>query len=135
MKKILQILGTLIYSVIASYLLWLLFLWAIPFVMDVGWAWLLLYLMFVGGFITVCLTLMNSIVGIILIPLTRNNIVSKIINIFPFVFHGYSAIRVVWTLDMEYGFLQWILGVASTITIAISFISLILLPFSYINKE
>lgn len=36
MKKIFKCLGTLLYSTIVGYLLWLLFYWITPYIMGVG---------------------------------------------------------------------------------------------------
>lgn len=135
MRKILQCIGTLVYSTIAGYLLWLLFYWITPYIMGVGWLFFLLYVFLVGGLIA---GFIGSINSILLTPVTflmNDNILAKIINTFPFLFFGYSAVIMPWKLEMDYGFLQYLIGISLTITFLISFISMIIAPFNITDKE
>lgn len=129
MKKIFQCLGTVVYSTIAGYLLWLLFYWMTPYIMGVGWMLFFLYIFLAGGLIT---GIVASINGLLIIPLAflmKNNIAAKVINVLPLLFFGYSSVRLPWGLDMNYGVLQYLIGISLTITFLISFGSMIVAPF------
>lgn len=129
MKKIFQCLGTVAYSTIVGYLLWLLFYWITPYIMSVGWLLFFLYIFLAGGLIVGIVAFIN---GLLIVPTTflmKNNIVAKVINVFPLLFFGYSSVRLPWGLDMDYGVLQYLIGISLTITILISFGSMIISPF------
>ena len=49
MKKIFKCLGTLLYSTIVGYLIWLLFYWITPYIMGVGWLLFFLYIFLAGA--------------------------------------------------------------------------------------
>lgn len=134
MKKILQCLGTTVYSTVAGYLLWLLFYWMTPYVMGVGWLLFLLYIFLAGGLLTGIIASVNNLLSYPMIFLMKNNIVAKIINILPLLFFGYSAVCLPWGLDMDYGVLQWLIGISLTITFLISFGSMIVMPFMIENE-
>lgn len=127
--KVLKFLGALLYGAIMYYLLWLFFYWLTPYVMGMSWGWFIAYLvigvvamiMFVSG--------VTSLIGFPMIPLCRKCAAAKYAPIIFGLLFGYSSVRLPWTLDMEYGVLQWILGISFTITILIAFISLMVVPF------
>ena len=129
MKKIFQCLGAGIYSTVTGYLLWLLFHWMTPYVMGVGWLLFFLYIFVAGGLITGIIASINNLLVVPMVFLMKNNIVAKIINVLPLLFFGYSAVRLPWGLDMNYGVLQYLIGISLTITFLISFGSMIILPF------
>ena len=129
MKKIFQCLGAAIYSTVAGYLLWLLFHWMTPYVMGVGWMLFFLYIFVAGGLITGIIASINNLLVVPMVFLMKNNIVAKIINVLPLLFFGYSSVRLPWGLDMNYGVLQYLIGISLTITFLISFGSMIVLPF------
>lgn len=135
MKKILQVLATIIYSVIASYLLWLLFYWGTPHIMSIGWFLYLIYIFVFSGVLTFIIA---SISGWLMIPMfyiMGNNRVAQIINLFPFLLHGIDAVQLPWRFGVDYTFLQYLIGISLTITYAITFGAMILLPFTLINKK
>lgn len=135
MKKILQCAGTVVYSTVAGYLLWLLFYWMTPYVMGMGWLMLFAYIFIAAGLITAIALAANTALAFPMVFLMRDNKAARVINVFPFLLYGFSAVRLPWGLDMEYGFLQYILGISLTITILISFGSLISLPFKFDEFE
>lgn len=133
MKKMFQCLGTVVYSTIVGYLLWLLFYWITPYVMSVGWLLFLLYIFLAGGLITGVIASINTLLALPMTFLMKDNIVAKIINALPMLFFGYSSICLPWTLDMNYEVLQYLLGGLLTITIFISYIAMITTPFNTQN--
>ena len=114
MKKFLQCLGIFAYSVIASYLLWLFFYWITPIVMGIGWIIFFICLIFTAGLLTAAANFVSTILALLTIPLTRDNIVAKILNAIPFLLLGIDAVCMPWQLSIEYGFLQWVLGISLT---------------------
>ena len=129
MKKIFQCLGTGLFSVVAGYLFWLFFYWITPYVMNVGWLGFFLYIFLAGGLITGIVAFINKLLLIPMVFLVKNNIAAKIINILPLLFFGYSTVRLPWGLNMDYGILQYLIGVTLTITILIAFGCMIIVPF------
>ena len=105
MKKFFQCLGALIYGLIIGYLLWLVFYLITPYIMGIWWL-----LLIVGGFITGFIANTNCILSIPVYFLTKGNMVAKIISI-------------------EYGFLQYIVGIILTIMFLMSYIASIAIPF------
>lgn len=135
MKKILQCIGTVIYSAVAGYLLWLFSYWLTPYIMGMGWWMYLLYLLLAGVVITGFIAAVNNLLLIPMVFLMKNNIAAKVINALPLLFFGYSAARLPWGLDMSYGFLQYLIGISLMITFIVSFGSMIVVPFRIGNDE
>lgn len=128
-RKILQCLGTVAYSTIAGYLLWLLFYWITPYIMGIGWLLFLLYIFLTGGLITGIVFSVNNLLIVPMVFLMKDNIVAKVINVLPLLYFGYSAVRLPWGLDMNYGVLQYLIGISLIITFLISFGCMIVVPF------
>lgn len=124
MKKFFQCLGALIYGLIIGYLLWLVFYLITPYIMGIWWL-----LLIVGGFIAGFIANTNCILSIPVYFLTKGNMVAKIISIVPLLYWGYCSVLLPWGLDMEYGFLQYIVGIILTIMFLMSYIASIAIPF------
>ena len=124
MKKIFKCLGTLLYSTIVGYLLWLLFYWITPYIMGVGW-----YIFLAGGLISCIAASINGLLSLPMSFLVKDNIVAKVINVFPLLFFGYSSVRLPWEFNMSYGVLQYIIGISLTIIILTSFVVMMIAPF------
>lgn len=50
--KTLKTIGSLVLSLVISYILWLIFYFATPHIMKIGWVLFALYILFAGGLIT-----------------------------------------------------------------------------------
>ena len=129
MKKIFKCLGTLLYSTIVGYLLWLLFYWITPYIMGVGWLLFFLYIFLAGGLISCIAASINGLLSLPMSFLVKDNIVAKVINVCPLLFFGYSSVRLPWEFNMSYGVLQYIIGLSLTIIILISFVGMMIIPF------
>lgn len=127
--KILKIFGSLLYGTVMYYLLWLLFYWLTPYVMGLSWALLILYVIFAGGFLTLFITQISCWIGFPLVLICNSYKLAKYGQIIPGILSGISSIRLPWMLDMDYGILQWILGISLTNIILVTFISLMTAPF------
>lgn len=125
MKKFFQCLGVLIYSSIIGYLLWLLFYFITPYIMGICWL-----LIIAGGFITGFIANANYILSIPMIFLVKGNIVAKIISVVPLLYFGYWSVLLPWELDVEYGFLQYFIGIILTTIFLGSYIVTIVIPFT-----
>lgn len=132
--KALKTIGSLIYGAVMYYILWLLFYWITPYIMSVSWMGFLIYLFVAGGAISMFVGSVANIIGIPLIFLCKNCNASKYAPILFGLIFGYSSIRLPWTLDMEYGILQIILAILTSITILISFVSLMYVPFKIYDE-
>ncbi len=119
--KVLKFLGSIVYGAIVYYLFWLLFYWVTPFIMNLGWGGFFGYL--IGG--SIVLISLASILAIALqIPLTlmvKGCDAAKFPPVIFALFFGYSSVKLPWSLDMDYGFLQYLLGISLTIYILIAF--------------
>ena len=129
MKKIFKCLGTLLYSTIVGYLLWLLFYWITPYIMGVGWLLFFLYIFLAGGIISCIAAFINRWLLVPMAFLVKNNIVANVINVCPLLFFGYSSVRLPWEFNMSYGVLQYIIGISLTIIILTSFVVMMIAPF------
>lgn len=129
MLKALKFLGALLYGAIMYYLLWLFFYWLTPYVMGMSWGWFIAYLFIAGGGVAMFVTSVTSLIGIPMILLCRKCAAAKYAPIIFGLLLGYPSVRLPWTIDMEYGVLQWILGISFTIVILTAFTSLMIVPF------
>lgn len=120
--RFLKSVGLLFYGLVASYLLWLLFYWLAPHVMNVGWIGFIVYMLLAGGLVTGIAAAASTILAY---PVTMwfGNAYSSIkwiCGIF-FVFKGFSAVMLPWRLGIDYGFLQILIAILFDITAIISF--------------
>lgn len=127
--KILKFFGSLLYGAIMYYLLWLLFYWLTPYVMSMSWGWFIAYMFIAGGFVSCFIAQIAYWIAIPLIFLCINCKPAKYAQIVPAILFGISSVKLPWILNMDYGILQWILGISLTIIVLIAFISLIVAPF------
>lgn len=133
MKTVLKCLGTIIYSSIAGYILWLLFYWMTPFIMSFGWFMLILYIVIAGGLIS---QLISNLGMILLIPmryLLKDCSIAKVINVLCMISFGFSAVRLPWGLDIEYGLLQYIIAASLSITFIVTYACMAFAPYSSDN--
>lgn len=127
--NILKFLGALLYSVVVYYVMWLFFNWLTPYVMSISWGWFIVYLLIAGGAVSMFVASIASLIVIPLVLLSRECKAAKYAPVVFGLFFGFSSVRLPWLLDIEYGILQWILGVSFTSIILITFISLLVVPF------
>ena len=124
--KMLKFMGSIVYGIIAAYLLWLLFWWLTPIFMSVGWGWFLLYIILAGGFVSI---FVGSIANVLILPMfflcNGGYKVTKYVPVPFFLFFGFSSIKLPWTLDMNFGLLQWIIAISLSILVFVTFGSLI----------
>ena len=132
MKKFFQCVGTLIYSGVVSYLLWLLFDWATPYVMGFG-LWMYILLVTIVGSVATIIASFGSLLAIPMLLLTRSNKVAKVINALPMLYFGYSAICLPWKLDIDYGVLQYLLCLSLSGIVLTVFGNMILASFKEVD--
>lgn len=131
--KVLKILGSLLYSSIMYYLLWLFFDWITPFIMGLSWV-LFILLIIAGVFLFVFMAQISSWIGFPLVLICNNCNPAKYVQIIPGIIFGFYSVSYPWEQDMDYGILQWIIGLFLTNIILITFISLMAVSFK-IDKE
>ena len=127
--QIFQIFGTVLYSTISGYLIWFLFHWITPYLMNVNWFLFLVYIIFVGGIITAIMANICQFLMIPLIYLTKKNIFAKVLNVLPMLYFGYHAILFPWANTKNYGILQYIIGISITCLILVAIGCMVVGPF------
>lgn len=98
MKKLLFGLGSILYSIVSSYLLWLIFFFITPWAMSCGWLGVIVYTFIVSS---ILIGIVSGISQILMIPLLYLNFsnTSKFVNYFcSFVLlvFGLSSIALPW---------------------------------------
>lgn len=134
MLKVLKFFGALLYGAVMYYLLWLFFHWLTPYVMCINWGLFIIYLFLAGGAISMFVASISYLMSIPLVFLCKNCKAARYAPIIFGLFGGFFSVRLPWLINMEYGVLQWILGISFTIIILIAFIALILVPFKVNEK-
>ena len=110
MKKLLCFIGSALYSVIISYLIWLLFTWITPFILSWGWLLAIIYWIFALGLISGLLTSISSFMSVPLIIMVLQCKASKYLSILPLLFFGYCAIVFPWKANFDYTILQYLIA-------------------------
>ena len=110
--KIIKIVGSIVISIIMSYILWIIYFYAIPFVMNIGWKMFILYII-----------------------LSKGCKIAKYASI-PFIFYFVclSPLKLPYSLNIDFSALQWILAISLNILSVTTFISIIIVLFN-INKD
>ena len=130
MKGFLCFFGSAVYGLVASYLIWLMFHFFIPWFMSFGWTALIIY----AGLFSIITGGLSSIIAMPIYLMSNGRNYCKWIPIICFVFFGFSACRLPWGLDMEYTSVKYIMGVALSITIVSIYIGLIWALFHDTDK-
>lgn len=125
MKYILQIIGTTLYGVVSSYLIWLLFYFITPYIMGASWLVIVLYVLFAGGIISVIVTSIATLLAAPNFFFMGNNKLAKIIYCVCCLFWGYSSIVLPYHLDIDFGIKEWIIAISLSATAFSIFASLI----------
>lgn len=125
MKKILSFFGGLSYSVVVSYLMWLLFYFVTPFLMRFGWKALILYFVLAAGTIPMLFIPLFTYAWIPIVLLIRKCKAVRFVSVIPLLLFGYSAVADVWRLDIVYSGSKVAIAIAVSVMIATLFIALI----------
>lgn len=125
MKYILQVIGTMLYGLVSSYLIWLLFYFITPYIMGASWFVIILYVLFAGGLVTAITTSIATLLSVPNFFFMGNNKLAKIIYCIFCLFWGYSSITLPYQLDVSFGVKEWILAISISLTAFSIYISLI----------
>lgn len=135
MKKLLQCLGTAVISIIAGYLMYLLCLWITPIAMRMGWL-LVIVLVIVGiPIFSGIISAVGNLLSVPIVLLVEKNMVAKIINVIPLLYFGICAVRIPWSIDIEYELLQNLIAISLTISYIIVFGNFMIMPFFVDNNK
>lgn len=124
MKKILCIGGSVLYSILLGYLIWLAMYYAVPYIVHLKWWSVLIYLLF--G--TLLIGIVVSAIGIIMLPffkMCKHTKIARVLAIFPLLFYGYSCVMLPWHLDCDFVLPQYISSIIYDIDIATIFLGII----------
>lgn len=127
--------GSALYGILMSYLMWLLFYWLTPIVMSLSWGWFVVYLFVAGGFVSLLIANVTYLLSVPWGYLVQKSKLARYAPIPFLLFFGYSAIKLPWSFGSNWGALQWMLGLSLTVIILISFISLLSLAFKMKNDN
>jgi hypothetical protein len=129
MKKLLQSVGALMYSTIIGGLLYLLFTVLVPWVMGFSVKGFLLYL-FLGGSALFAIT--SPLMAVLAYPykyLIKDNMAAKVVSAVPYIGFGILSVVMPWSMEGQYGLLQWLLAISLTLMIVIAYKNQIVFPF------
>lgn len=119
MRKILSFVGAAIYTSIVYCLLHFCILFLIAKVMTVTNWW---YLFLVAALFGVAQMVLNGLFALTIIPFAKFVKICNIARYIPVLYGlGYEiyALIVIWSFGFEYGALQWILGIITTLFVSI----------------
>lgn len=124
-KKIAQVIGAFVYAVIVGIILAvvcnLLSIYAIE---RSGWWGFISYTILIPN---VIMWIFSLLVGLLFIPslyLSSGNIVAKIIGAIPLIYQAVKCVIFLWSLEDDYGVLQWCWGIELTISYIFLFFTL-----------
>lgn len=129
MKKVLQVLGTMTYGMISSWLIWLFFWWITPYVMSASWLLLILYLFLAGGLLSMIAAFVAGMLSVPMSYLMKDNMAAKVVYTILCLIWGYSSCALPFHLDISFGIRQWILALMITGTALCIFASLIAVSY------
>ncbi|MFV0587149.1 hypothetical protein [Bacteroides reticulotermitis] len=116
MKKTLSFIGSAIYGIIFSYLLWLMFHLLTPWLMSFGWLAAILYCFFALGLIA---GILGGLSSLLCFPLYRMVSICDSAKYIPVVFLvlcGLSAVALPWQLDIEYSLVKILIAFSISLT-------------------
>lgn len=117
MVKFFQTIGSLVYSIIFSYLLWLGFHYAIPLLMAIHSFAFILALILFGGLIYGVILIIPDLLFVPLNMMCINNDVAKIFATIPLLIFGFCSCLDPWHLKMEYHTINYIYAFLVTVFI------------------
>lgn len=131
MKSFFKFIGSVLYGVVMSYLMWLLFYWLTPIIMSLSWGWAIIYFLIAGGAVTAFVCSITSFVALPWVLLGAKCKPARYAPIPFLLFFGFSSVRLPWLFGDNYGILQWILWASLTITILLTFGALLGMAFNH----
>lgn len=124
--KFLKILLTIPYALFVAWVLQQMFFLLIPIAMNISWGWFIVYLLFAGGFVSLAI---GGLVTLLAMPnawLTDQNNVAKIIATIIFAISALSPTIAPWGNGVaNFSALQWIVAISLSIIILITYCALI----------
>lgn len=129
--KFIKTLLTIPFAGIVGWLIQSLFIWLIPIAMNISWGWFIVYLLLAGGFISLGI---GAVVTIIAMPnawLTYRNKMAKFVASAIYAASGIYTVLIPWGNGISsFGVLRWIVAISLTITIILTYGGLIGAMFS-----
>lgn len=129
MKNFLCFIGSIIFGLLLSYLIWLGFHYLIPWVICFKWIWLVVYWAVVSSIIVSFFTFLSGIIIMPLILMITKCAAAKWIPIVTMLIFTFFSVRDVWTLNVAYNFREVIAAISLTLTIISFYVSLIFTLF------
>ena len=94
--------------------------------MNISWGWFIVYLLVAGGFVTISIGALITLLAMPNMWLTVNNKIAKYIATFIFASTGVVPLITPWHNGVaNFSVLQWIVAISLSITITLSYGALI----------
>lgn len=124
--KILKILLSIPCAALTGWLLYIFLAWICPIVMGISWLWFIVYLLLAGGFASVVLGMIATVLALPNSWLCFDNKIAKYIETLIFGYFGMRSVMLPWLTGVSaFSMLQWIIAISFTITVVITFVGLI----------
>lgn len=127
-------LGTLIYGVLFSTIIYLLFHFLTPWLMSWGWVAVILYWIFALGFISSILSSVFAFISIPFMYMIPKCSVGRYTPIFFLIIAAYNSIVEPWQLDMDYTVVKYVIAFSISSTAFAAFLSTITMLFGIDGK-
>lgn len=117
--------GSALYSIIISYVIWLAFHLVTPWLMSFGWIALIIYWIFASGVISGLIGGLSIFIFYPLDAMVRIFKHGRYIPALVLLFFGYSSVVMPWNLNITYSIVKIIMACSLSFTAATIFFSLI----------
>ena len=125
MKKVLAFIAVTIYGCVAARLLWYLFHLATPWLMSFGWVAVIIYFIFLMGFIPSVFGFLGTMLYMPIMNLIRLAPSSICLPVIFLIADGFYSAREPWILDMDYELVKIIIAISISLAAVSTFLSLI----------
>lgn len=92
----------IILSCAIAYLTWLIFHFLTPFLMNLGWLWLIVIIVVLGGVLVPLIGMLPGLLSALIIKLRSYNIVESILVGITVLFFAFCSVRLAWVSDIDY---------------------------------
>lgn len=100
-----QFLKSVLYVILSgviAYLTWIIFHYLTPFLMNLGWLWLIIIIVVLGGVLVPLIGMLPGLLSALIIKLRSYNIVESILVGIIVLFFAFCSARLAWTLNFDY---------------------------------
>lgn len=111
-----RFLGALIYSLVSSFVIWMLFNWLVPWLMSFGWLALIIYWILAGGLVGATFKYISAMITMPLFMMTAQSRLGAFAAGLVYCVAGAYTVLIPWLLPMNYRLVTVIIGVSLSLT-------------------